>query len=101
MSFGNFVEAICNYLRSEVAQPILGEYTDRFIPFVWSAFFYVLTVNLLGLLPLEPLTDYSKYKAMCEEVLLDNRQRGFTTLILRPVLSHFSLPRSWPNSASY
>ncbi|MEE9297093.1 MAG: F0F1 ATP synthase subunit A [Phycisphaerae bacterium] len=54
--FGNFIEAICSYLRKEVAQPVLGEYTDRFIPFVWSAFFYVLTVNLLGLLPLEPLT---------------------------------------------
>lgn len=35
-------------------------------------------------LPLEPLTDYSKYKAMCEEVLLSKRSPGFTTLILRP-----------------
>jgi len=33
-------------------------------------------------LPLEPLTDYSKYKAMCEEVLLNTT--GFTRLILRP-----------------
>jgi F-type H+-transporting ATPase subunit a len=39
-----------------VARPILGEHTDRFIPYIWTAFFYVLTVNLLGLLPLEPLT---------------------------------------------
>jgi nucleoside-diphosphate-sugar epimerase len=35
-------------------------------------------------LPLEPLTDYSKYKAMCEEVLLKKARPGFTTLILRP-----------------
>jgi len=35
-------------------------------------------------LPLEPLTDYSKYKAMCEEVLLARRAPGFVTLILRP-----------------
>jgi len=35
-------------------------------------------------LPLEPLTDYSKYKAMCEEVLLGQRERGFVALILRP-----------------
>ncbi|MFQ5410770.1 MAG: F0F1 ATP synthase subunit A [Phycisphaerae bacterium] len=54
--FGNFIESICNYLRNEVARPTLGEYTDRFVPYVWSAFFYVLFVNLLGLLPLEPLT---------------------------------------------
>ena len=33
---------------------------------------------------LEPLTDYSKFKAMCEEVLLDAREPGFETLILRP-----------------
>lgn len=35
-------------------------------------------------LSLEPLTDYSKYKAMCEEVLLQKREPGFVTLILRP-----------------
>ena len=35
-------------------------------------------------LPLQPLTDYSKYKAMCEEVLLEERERGFVTTILRP-----------------
>ncbi len=35
-------------------------------------------------LPLEPLTDYSKYKALCEEVLLKAREPGFVTLILRP-----------------
>jgi nucleoside-diphosphate-sugar epimerase len=35
-------------------------------------------------LPLQPLTDYSKYKAMCEDVLIEERQPGFTTIILRP-----------------
>jgi nucleoside-diphosphate-sugar epimerase len=35
-------------------------------------------------LPLTPLTDYSKYKALCEEVLLKKREKGFVTLILRP-----------------
>jgi nucleoside-diphosphate-sugar epimerase len=35
-------------------------------------------------LSLEPLTDYSKFKAMCEEVLMDEREPGFETLILRP-----------------
>jgi len=54
--FGNFIESICAYFRDTVARPILGEQTDRFIPYVWTAFWYVLFVNLLGLLPLEPLT---------------------------------------------
>jgi nucleoside-diphosphate-sugar epimerase len=35
-------------------------------------------------LPLEPLTDYSKYKALCEEILLANRVPGFVSVILRP-----------------
>lgn len=35
-------------------------------------------------LPLEPLTDYSKYKALCEDALLKKRTPGFITLILRP-----------------
>ena len=35
-------------------------------------------------LPLEPLTDYSKYKAMCEEVLEQEREPGFVCVTLRP-----------------
>lgn len=49
---GNAVEAICSYFREEVARPALGPYTDRFIKYIWSAFFFVLLVNLLGLLPI-------------------------------------------------
>ena len=33
---------------------------------------------------LEPLTDYSKYKAQCEQVLAEEREPGFVTLTLRP-----------------
>lgn len=40
--------------------------------------------NVTEELPLLPLTDYSKYKAMCEEVLLQEQVPGFTTLIIRP-----------------
>lgn len=35
-------------------------------------------------LALDPLTDYSKYKALCEEVLTQEREPGFVTVILRP-----------------
>jgi len=40
--------------------------------------------NVTEDLPLKPLTDYSKYKALCEDVLLEGRVPGFTTVILRP-----------------
>ena len=40
--------------------------------------------NVTEDLSLQPLTDYSKYKALCEEILLKKREPGFVTLILRP-----------------
>jgi nucleoside-diphosphate-sugar epimerase len=40
--------------------------------------------NVTEELDLLPLTDYSKYKALCEEILLKNREPGFVPLILRP-----------------
>jgi len=35
-------------------------------------------------LSLQPLTDYSKYKAMCEEVLEKEREPGFVAVTIRP-----------------
>lgn len=40
--------------------------------------------NVTEDLPLEHLTDYSKYKALCEDVLLKESAPGFTRLVLRP-----------------
>ena len=52
----NFIEAVCEYFRKEIAQPNLHEHTDRFIKYIWSVFFFVLTCNLLGLLPIASLS---------------------------------------------
>ena len=54
--FGNGLEAICQYLRKEVAEPALGEHTDRFIKYIWSTFFFILTLNLLGLVPINSIS---------------------------------------------
>jgi F-type H+-transporting ATPase subunit a len=54
--FAGVIEVICQYLRKEVAEPALGEHTDRFVKYVWSVFFFVLTMNLLGLVPLGSIT---------------------------------------------
>lgn len=40
--------------------------------------------NVTEELPLEPLTDYSKFKAMCEDVLAKYYAPGFTCVTLRP-----------------
>jgi len=52
----NFFEAICEFFRQYLARPQLGEHTDRLIPYIWTVFFFILTCNLLGLLPLEAIT---------------------------------------------
>jgi nucleoside-diphosphate-sugar epimerase len=73
---------------------------DAFFPLVRAAknhgvrrFVYASSSSVYGIkdeenvtedLPLCPLTDYSKYKALCEEVLDREREPGFTTLTLRP-----------------
>jgi len=40
--------------------------------------------NVIEELEIEPLTDYSKYKALCEETLLKETTSDFTTLVFRP-----------------
>jgi nucleoside-diphosphate-sugar epimerase len=40
--------------------------------------------NVTEDLALEPLTDYSRFKALCEDILLDAGEPGFVPLVLRP-----------------
>ncbi|MBI5620887.1 SDR family oxidoreductase [Candidatus Gottesmanbacteria bacterium] len=40
--------------------------------------------NVTEELPLEPLTDYSKYKALCEHYLVSQQDTHFTPVIIRP-----------------
>ena len=40
--------------------------------------------NVTEELSLEPLTDYSKYKALCEEILFKYKTKNFTPIIIRP-----------------
>jgi nucleoside-diphosphate-sugar epimerase len=82
--------------------PTLGKSInyDAFLPLVELSkkhgvkrFVYASSSSVYGIkeeekvteeLALQPLTDYSKYKAMCEDVLMDAREPGFTVLTLRP-----------------
>jgi F-type H+-transporting ATPase subunit a len=48
----NFLEAILQFIRNDVARPALGKDTDVFIPFLWTQFLLILTANLLGILPI-------------------------------------------------
>lgn len=73
---------------------------DSFRPLVRAAkragvkrFIYASSSSVYGVkndpevtedLPLEPLTDYSRYKALCETELLEERVPGFEVCIVRP-----------------
>jgi F-type H+-transporting ATPase subunit a len=62
----NFFEAILSFLRTEVFRPALGENTDRFVPFLWTVFFFILLCNLIGMIPLNPFIVILKHKTNIE-----------------------------------
>jgi F-type H+-transporting ATPase subunit a len=48
----NLLEAMLLFIRDEVARPAIGKHdADRFLPFLWTLFFFILICNLLGLVP--------------------------------------------------
>lgn len=75
--FWNFWESIALFVRDEVVRPTIGDghhdhghddhghdhgthaavatgghYADKYLPFIWTCFFYVLICNLLGAIPM-------------------------------------------------
>jgi F-type H+-transporting ATPase subunit a len=51
----NLLESICSFLREEMVRPVLGKNTDQYIGFIWTLFFFILSLNLLGMVPLEQI----------------------------------------------
>lgn len=50
--FWNFFEAMLLFMRDQVARPGIGKHdADKFLPFIWTLFFFILLCNLLGLVP--------------------------------------------------
>ncbi len=49
--FHNMFETLFMFVRDEIARPNLGDKTERFLPFLLTAFFFILFCNLLGLVP--------------------------------------------------
>ncbi len=48
----NLLEAMLLFIRDEVARPAIGKHdADKFLPFLWTVFFFVLICNLLGMVP--------------------------------------------------
>ena len=49
--FQNMMETLIVFIRDEVAKPTLGDHYHRFLPYLLSVFFFILTLNVLGLVP--------------------------------------------------
>jgi F-type H+-transporting ATPase subunit a len=49
--FAGTMEAIALYIRQEVVLPNVGHHGDGFVPYLLTLFFFILVMNLLGLLP--------------------------------------------------
>ena len=48
----NMIEAMVVFIRDQVARPAIGRHdADRFLPFLWTMFFFILFLNLIGLVP--------------------------------------------------
>jgi F-type H+-transporting ATPase subunit a len=39
------------FVSEDVARPFLKNHTDRYVPYLWSIFFFILILNLLGMVP--------------------------------------------------
>ena len=50
---GHIVEVLLLYIRDEVARPNIGKHDgDKWVPFLASCFFFIMVLNLMGLVPL-------------------------------------------------
>lgn len=50
--FWNLLEVFLLYIRNNVARPCIGEHdVDRFVPYLWTLFFFVLGCNVMGMVP--------------------------------------------------
>jgi F-type H+-transporting ATPase subunit a len=47
----NAIEAMVLYIRNEVILPNVGHHGEGFVPYLLTVFFFILTMNLLGLVP--------------------------------------------------
>jgi F-type H+-transporting ATPase subunit a len=49
--FANAIEALVLYIRNEVIIPNVGRHGEAFVPFCLTLFFFILFMNVLGLIP--------------------------------------------------
>jgi F-type H+-transporting ATPase subunit a len=94
--FWNAFESLLTFMRNEVIRPNIGEHdADRFVPFLWTAFLYILFCNLMGMFPFagSPTASISMTAglALCVFVIMHGAP------ILRQGVGHYLLGYIPPN----
>jgi F-type H+-transporting ATPase subunit a len=97
--FWNFFEAILLFMRDEVARPAIGHHDgDKFLPLLWTLFFFILGCNLLGLVPWagSPTASFSVTLALAGVTLLTGMICGVIRFgplgYLKNQIPHMDLP---------
>src|SRR5438105_225897 len=44
----NLFESLLTFIRDQVAKPNIGHDADKYVPFLWTLFLFILVCNLLG-----------------------------------------------------
>jgi len=107
----NVIESICVFLREDVARPVMHHHTDQYVGFVWTIFFFVLTLNLLGMIPSERIITLATGKenhfggpatanifitgALAMVSFVMTHATGIRQQGLRHYLVHFAPPGPW------
>ncbi|MDO4574348.1 MAG: F0F1 ATP synthase subunit A [Planctomycetia bacterium] len=47
----NLLEVFLLFFRDQVVRPSIGHGADKFLPIIWTTFFFVLFMNLFGMIP--------------------------------------------------
>lgn len=50
----NFIEPFYTFIRDEVAKPNIGPKYEKYMPYLLSAFFFILGLNMIGQIPFFP-----------------------------------------------
>jgi F-type H+-transporting ATPase subunit a len=94
-AYGNFFEVLLTFIRDQVAKPGIGEHdADRFVPFLWTLFLFILFNNLLGMVPFGGSATGSIFVTLGLAIVVFGYMHG--NGIARMGLKHYVLSL-WPN----
>ncbi len=94
----NFIEMLVQFVRNEIAAKNIGEHdADRFVPYLASAFFFILFLNLLGLVPFAATAtaNLSVTMAMATFTFLITQYAAIRAMGLGGFLSHLTGGVHW------